>query len=184
MGIKSENYFLLKDGTVIKNLFELSKALERMPEDIFRFHVNKSRNDFYNWVNDIVQDKNLAEQIKNSKDRSVMQKKIAKKIQKEAEKGMKKKPAAKAKAKKPKIVRSKQIKVLKNKTDSLKNKIHNFFFKEKTEKKQTKKHPYVNPTKTAYGIHCPYKTIHCGVLEFVFGIIIGLLIAFVLSTVI
>jgi len=38
-----------------------------MKPEIFNLHVNKEKNDFYNWVKDIYEDKNLAEDIKKAK---------------------------------------------------------------------------------------------------------------------
>ncbi|MBR9691194.1 hypothetical protein GOV06_00235, partial [Candidatus Woesearchaeota archaeon] len=99
MEIKKENYFLLKDGTIIRNLFELSKALDKMPEDTFSHHVNESRNDFYNWIKDVVKDSELAKKVLNANSRKQMQKFIGEKIQKDIIKEMKSSPSPKKEAK-------------------------------------------------------------------------------------
>jgi len=64
---KQENAFKLVDGKVIKNILELKKALKEMNKEVFNCHVNSAKNDFYNWIKDIYQDKLLAESIKNTK---------------------------------------------------------------------------------------------------------------------
>lgn len=61
--VKPEHHFWAKNGTVIRNLPELIAAIERMDEAAFLHHVNKERNDFGNWVRDIIKDKGLAEEI-------------------------------------------------------------------------------------------------------------------------
>ncbi|MBD3354834.1 hypothetical protein GF361_02525 [Candidatus Woesearchaeota archaeon] len=193
MGIKPANYFILKDGTVIKNLFELSKQLDKMPEEVFSHHVNENRNDFYNWVKDVVKDKSLARKISSVKDKSKMKKYIGAKIQKDVVKGMNhKKPKTKPRTKtaekkntqntKTKPAKTQEQKKSSNSKNIIKD-IWITLFKQKKED-NTKNHPYINQNKVKPGINCPYKTIHCGLLEFLFGIVIGLLIAMVLNQII
>ncbi len=55
--------FLLSDGRILKDVKELADALEHMSDDVFRHHVNESRNDFSNWTRDILQEKELAEDL-------------------------------------------------------------------------------------------------------------------------
>ncbi len=193
MGIKPANYFILKDGTVIKNLFELSKQLDKMPEEIFSHHVNENRNDFYNWVKDVVKDKSLARKISSVKDKDKMQRYIGAKIQKDVVKGMNsKKPKTKSKTKTANKKNSKKTGIKPEKRNEQKKRsnskniikdIWSTFFKPKKEV-NVKDHPYINQNKVKPGINCPYKTIHCGLLEFLFGIVIGLLIALVLNQII
>lgn len=64
---EQENFFISADGKIIKNVLELKKALEGMKPEIFNLHVNSEKNDFYNWVKDIYEDKSLAEDIKKAK---------------------------------------------------------------------------------------------------------------------
>ncbi|MEE9525181.1 MAG: hypothetical protein V3V78_01070 [Candidatus Woesearchaeota archaeon] len=187
MGIKEENYFLLKDGTIVKNLFELSKALDKMPEDTFEHHVNESRNDFYSWIKEVVKDQDLATKVLSANSRKQIQKEIAKKIEKDTMKGMDKKTATKIKttakkpAARPKIAR-KQVQTVKNKAHAAKNRLHNMFFKEEGSKTK-KRLSQMSPEEIKYGINCPYKTLKCGLLEFIFGVILGVLIALVLTAI-
>jgi len=59
--------FLLKDGRKLLNVEQLAKALKNMEHDVFYHHVTSERNDFHNWVRDIVLDLELAEKILNAK---------------------------------------------------------------------------------------------------------------------
>ncbi|MBW2992741.1 hypothetical protein KY345_06000 [Candidatus Woesearchaeota archaeon] len=65
-----EKVFYLKDGKKLRNILELTEAFETMSEDVFRHHVNEMRNDFSNWVSDVLEDKELAEDIKDIRDRT------------------------------------------------------------------------------------------------------------------
>jgi len=60
---KPEYYFLMIDGSTIKNLVELADALHIMSDDVFYYHVTHDRNDFSNWVRDVFSEKVLAEEI-------------------------------------------------------------------------------------------------------------------------
>ena len=61
--IKPENYFFLNDGRVLKDLFELAECLETIDNNTFFHHVNDGKNDFSNWIRDVFNDKDLAEEI-------------------------------------------------------------------------------------------------------------------------
>ncbi|MDI3473818.1 MAG: hypothetical protein PWR30_141 [Candidatus Woesearchaeota archaeon] len=61
--IKPEEYFLLCDGLVLKNIYELIDALETMNDDVFYYHVNDERNDFFNWLKDVFHEEELAQRI-------------------------------------------------------------------------------------------------------------------------
>ena len=58
-------HFVLKDGKKIKNLKELAESLSTMGDDVFHHHVNSFRNDFSSWVNDVFNEKTLAEELKH-----------------------------------------------------------------------------------------------------------------------
>lgn len=61
--IKPENYFFLHDGRVLKDLFELAEHLEHISDDVFYHHVNDNKNDFSNWIKDVFENKDLADEI-------------------------------------------------------------------------------------------------------------------------
>ncbi len=61
--VKPEQYFLVCDGQVLKNIMDLVDALDCMSEDVFYYHVNDDRNDIFNWLKDVFKEEELAERI-------------------------------------------------------------------------------------------------------------------------
>lgn len=72
--------FLLKGGRKIKNLHELVRELHRADEETFRYHVNEQKNDFANWVKDVLKDGVLATRIRNVKDKAAMERFVGTRI--------------------------------------------------------------------------------------------------------
>ena len=58
--VPQEYVFWCCDGRILKNLRELRDAFAVMSEDTFTYHVNAAKNDFHNWVKDIIKDDTLA----------------------------------------------------------------------------------------------------------------------------
>ena len=75
---KPENYFILVTGVPLKSLRELANALETMNDWVFSHHVNDTRNDFSNWVKDILKESELAQEIKVIRNMKDMEIKILK----------------------------------------------------------------------------------------------------------
>lgn len=73
-------YFYLNTGSALKNLNELSTALTSMDPQVFKYHVNADKNDFANWINDIIRDESLAKSIRKVKTSATMAKKVAARI--------------------------------------------------------------------------------------------------------
>ncbi|MDP7115675.1 MAG: hypothetical protein QF632_04995 [Candidatus Woesearchaeota archaeon] len=61
--VKPEHEFILRTGVTIKSLEDLSRILKKMDEEVFSHHVNDTKNDFKNWINDIVKDEQLADTL-------------------------------------------------------------------------------------------------------------------------
>jgi len=61
--VKPEQYFYACNGCVIKNIKELAKEIRNMDENVFRHHVNQEKNDFANWVKEVIGNKKIAEEI-------------------------------------------------------------------------------------------------------------------------
>lgn len=72
--------FWLKDGRKIRNLHELVRELHRADEETFRYHVNEQKNDFANWVKDVLKDDILATRIRNVKDKAAMERFVGTRI--------------------------------------------------------------------------------------------------------
>ncbi len=56
-------YFHLYNGKTLKNIRDLIDALKVMDQETFRHHVNEGRNDFANWIRDVLKDDHLALKI-------------------------------------------------------------------------------------------------------------------------
>lgn len=67
MSINPKNYFWLKDGRQIRSIRELVRMLKKMPEDVFAHHVTPEKNDFANWIRDIFKREDIAAQMQNAK---------------------------------------------------------------------------------------------------------------------
>ncbi len=55
--------FFCHDGCVSSNLFQLAECLDHMKEDSYRHHVTSLKNDFSNWVRDVLGDDKLANDL-------------------------------------------------------------------------------------------------------------------------
>lgn len=64
MEIPYEKRFFFKDGSSAGTLEELYKKLEGMSYDEFYEHVNPEKNDFANWIEHILDNKELAEKLR------------------------------------------------------------------------------------------------------------------------
>lgn len=73
-----EKSFWVNNGPVLKNLHELAAALKKLKPQQFTHHVNKERNDFAKWIEDVFGDRILAQRVralktKESAARAVLQ---------------------------------------------------------------------------------------------------------------
>ena len=58
-------------GRVVRNVYEMADAIDGMNDDAFRYHVNddNKKNDFANWLLNIIEDGELAHRLKKVRDR-------------------------------------------------------------------------------------------------------------------
>ena len=61
-----EKQFFCQDGQVFKNLRELEVALMDMSVGTYQHHVNESKNDFSNWVSQVIGDDKLSRDLLKS----------------------------------------------------------------------------------------------------------------------
>lgn len=61
--VDGDDIFLLANNKKVSSIKELYVLLQRLDDKIFYFHVNEEKNDFYNWVRDVYQDKKLADDL-------------------------------------------------------------------------------------------------------------------------
>ena len=55
--------FFCHDGCVSRNLNELAECLDHITDDSYRHHVTSAKNDFSNWVRDVLGDDKLANDL-------------------------------------------------------------------------------------------------------------------------
>ena len=55
---------------MLRNMEELSHAFSNMGDEGFTHHVNTERNDFSNWVKDVIKDDKLARDLAKSQNQS------------------------------------------------------------------------------------------------------------------
>jgi len=78
--VPDDKRFWCQDGKVVKNIKELEKALNDTSDDIFHYHAGEGRNDFSNWVRDVVGDNKLANDLSKAKSRIQASKAVAQRI--------------------------------------------------------------------------------------------------------
>jgi hypothetical protein len=78
--VLDEKRFWCHDGKLTKNLGELGKALNEMSDETFHYHSSEGRNDFSNWIRDVVGDNKLANDLSKAKSRIQASKAVAKRI--------------------------------------------------------------------------------------------------------
>ena len=74
--VAPEQCFWINNGPILKNLGELANTLPDMNDETYSHHVNKEKNDFSRWINDIIGDQQLANELLSSKNKESAVKKI------------------------------------------------------------------------------------------------------------
>lgn len=65
----NEHAFMTSDGRVLRNLRELGDELKTMQDETYNYHANGEKNDFANWVQDVVKDTALANSLRKAPNR-------------------------------------------------------------------------------------------------------------------
>lgn len=78
--VPDHQIFYCQDGNTLKNLEELGIALKDMRAGIFLYHVHPGKNDFANWIYDVIGDVDLAEDIRDLTDQKDFIRKIDSRI--------------------------------------------------------------------------------------------------------
>ncbi len=74
--ISPDRQFALCDGKLIKDPKELAEILKTMNDNTFDFHVNEFKNDFANWIDDIFDEKEFADEIREIHNKIEMRAKV------------------------------------------------------------------------------------------------------------
>jgi hypothetical protein len=62
----------LENGIMISSIKELQEVLELLDEEIFKIHVNENKNDIADWVESKVENKEMANKLRNMKTKEEM----------------------------------------------------------------------------------------------------------------
>jgi len=78
--VPEENVFCCCDGRIFRNMKELAEALASMTDETFACHCNKEKNDFRNWVRDVIKDERLAADLAIVQNRLQAAKQVATRV--------------------------------------------------------------------------------------------------------
>ena len=78
--VAPEQCFWVNNGPILKNIEELANTLPGISDDIFQHHVNSEKNDFSNWIRDVVGDQKLANNLLSSKNKGSALKKVRNRV--------------------------------------------------------------------------------------------------------
>ena len=78
---EGDKRFFVNDGAVLSELKQMPSALRKMKKQTFDHHVNEEKNDFSNWVNEVLGDKDLAKKMSAAKSKTEMTKHVSSRLQ-------------------------------------------------------------------------------------------------------
>ena len=64
---ENESCFWINNGPVLKNLKDLKESLLTMSKETFSYHANKEKNDFADWIKEVLEDNTLANKLAKTK---------------------------------------------------------------------------------------------------------------------
>ncbi|MBI2575292.1 hypothetical protein HYV82_05400 [Candidatus Woesearchaeota archaeon] len=73
--------FWLCTNEQLARLEALGSALQRVSDDVFRYHVNRDKNDFEAWIRDVISDRELAREISRIKTKDTLIRKISERVE-------------------------------------------------------------------------------------------------------
>jgi hypothetical protein len=68
--VREDQCFFVNDGSSVRNIFDLLDRIRSMPLHTFVHHVNDDRNDFRNWIRDVLDDEVLASRLDGKSSRN------------------------------------------------------------------------------------------------------------------
>jgi hypothetical protein len=78
--VPKEKVFYVFKGPTLKSMEQLSQFLDKMSDEQFNHHRNDSKNDFYNWVLQVIGDKKLADDLTKAKTKAATSKKVKERV--------------------------------------------------------------------------------------------------------
>ena len=67
--VPDEKAFWLHDGRVLRDMKDLRDALAGISEEDYKYHTGESKNDFSNWVREVIGDEHLARDLGSASDK-------------------------------------------------------------------------------------------------------------------
>jgi hypothetical protein len=67
--VPEEYVFWCNNGHILHNMGELASELKSMSDETYAYHVNVEKNDFVNWVKDIIKDDSLVLSLQRARSR-------------------------------------------------------------------------------------------------------------------
>ena len=64
--VAEDRQFWCQNGHIFRNLDDMEVAFGEIGDETFRYHASETRNDFCNWVRDVIGDEKLARDLQNS----------------------------------------------------------------------------------------------------------------------
>lgn len=78
--VSEDHSFWCCDQRILKNMRELADALATMTDGTYAYHSNGYKDDFSNWVNDVIGDAKLARDLAKSANRKQAAKRVEERI--------------------------------------------------------------------------------------------------------
>ncbi len=78
--VPEDKVFWCHDSCVMHDMKELAQALNDMTDEIFAFHANETKNDFSDWVQDVIGDRVLADSLRRALTRAEAAKVVATRV--------------------------------------------------------------------------------------------------------
>lgn len=75
--VGDEEALWLCNNATVQSLFDLSDLLSDLDDTTFRYHVQRSQNDFAEWIRHTVGDRDLAREIARVKTKETLSRKVA-----------------------------------------------------------------------------------------------------------
>ena len=78
--VPEEYVFWSGNGHIIRNMKDLGEELKTMSGESYALHVNMEKNDFANWVGDIIKDEGLAKNLRKATNQAQADKLVSSRI--------------------------------------------------------------------------------------------------------
>jgi hypothetical protein len=79
--VPEEKVFWASNGSALRNMNDLAIALESMNAEHYSHHVNYEKNDFSNWLKEVVGDEILAKELIHARNKESATRKVKERIE-------------------------------------------------------------------------------------------------------